>query len=114
MKLTARQLSLLETATQLVGVPGAENEVRSFLKNEFQVRGFDLVSDNLGSLYAHKKSKVDNAPKVMVSGHMDEIGFMLLYILDNGLIKTSALGGHSKETLAAHRVVLKTQKGGKY
>lgn len=114
MKLTARQLSLLETATQLVGVPGAENEVRSFLKNEFQVRGLDLVSDNLGSLYAHKKSKVDNAPKVMVSGHMDEIGFMLLYILDNGLIKTSALGGHSRETLAAHRVVLKTQKGGKY
>lgn len=114
MKLTNRQLFLLETTTQLISVAGDENEVRNFLKKEFDTKGLELVSDNLGSLYALKKSKAKNAPRVMVSGHMDEIGFMLLYILDNGFVKTSALGGHSKETLAAHRVVLKTQKGDKF
>ncbi|MDD3098969.1 MAG: M20/M25/M40 family metallo-hydrolase [Bacilli bacterium] len=114
MKLTDRQLSLLEKATQLISVSGDENEVRNFLKKEFLDKGLELVGDNLGSLYGLKKSKIINAPKVMVSAHMDEIGFMLLYIQDNGLIKTSALGGHSKETLSAHRVLLKTKSGKKY
>lgn len=114
MKLTNRQLSLLEISTQLISVSGAEDEVRAFLKKEFENKGLQLVSDNLGSLYAYKKSKTDDAPKVMISAHMDEIGFMLLYILDNGLIKTASLGGHSKETLAAHRVCLKTRGGTKY
>ncbi|HNY75083.1 MAG TPA: peptidase M28, partial [Bacilli bacterium] len=77
MKLTDRQLSLLEKATQLISVSGDENEVRNFLKKEFLDKGLELVGDNLGSLYGLKKSKIINAPKVMVSAHMDEIGFML-------------------------------------
>ncbi|MFA5421222.1 MAG: M42 family peptidase [Bacilli bacterium] len=114
MKLTNRQLELLERATQLISVSGAEEEVRLFLKSEFEKAGLDIIGDNLGSLYALKKSHDPQAIKVMLSGHMDEIGFMALHILDNGFIKTSSLGGHSKETLAAHRVVLKTRSGAEY
>lgn len=114
MKLTTRQLSLLKTATQLVAVSGAEGEVRDFLKEEFVKKNLEIITDNLGSIYAIKKSKNPQAFKVMVASHMDEIGFMVLYILDNGLVKTSALGGHSKETLAAHRVILKTKRGVNY
>ncbi|NCA97477.1 MAG: M42 family peptidase [Bacteroidia bacterium] len=114
MKLSQRQLSLLETSTQLIATSGAEEEVRLFLKKEFEAKKLEIITDNLGSIYAVKKSKLTNAPKVMIAGHMDEIGFMVLYVLENGLIRTSALGGHSKETLAAHRVVLKNRAGVKF
>lgn len=114
MKLSTRQLSLLKTATQLVSVSGAEEEARLFLKQEFAQKHVGVIADNLGSIYAVKKSKHPQPFKVMIAAHMDEIGFMVLYVLDNGLIKTSALGGHSKETLAAHRVVLKNRAGQKF
>ncbi|MDD4154283.1 MAG: M42 family metallopeptidase [Bacilli bacterium] len=114
MKLSNRQLALLKTSTQLIGVSGAEEDVRLFLKEEFQRKNLPFISDNLGSIYAIKKTKSANPFKVMLAAHMDEIGFMVLYILDNGLIKASALGGHSKETLAAQRVVLKTKNGHKF
>lgn len=114
MKLSQRQLTLLENATQLVAVSGAEEEVRLFLKKEFTDKKLEVIADNLGSIYAIKRSKQANPFKVMIASHMDEIGFMVLYVLDNGLIRTSALGGHSKETLAAHRVVLKNRAGKKF
>ncbi|MDD3207328.1 MAG: M20/M25/M40 family metallo-hydrolase [Bacilli bacterium] len=114
MKLTNRQLSLLEKATQLIAVSGAEDEVRLFLKKEFESKGLPIVSDNLGSIYAYKKANHPKAFKVMLAGHMDEIGFMVLYIMDNGLIKAAPLGGHSKENLASQRVVLKAKDGRKY
>lgn len=114
MKLNNRQLSLLEKATQLIAVSGAEEEVRSFLKEEFESKNLPILSDNLGGIYAFKKSNNSKAFKVMLAGHMDEIGFMTLYIMDNGLIKAAPLGGHSKENLASQRVVLKTKDGRKY
>jgi len=114
MKLTNRQLTLLETSTQLVAVSGAEEEVRLFLKNEFANKNFRTISDNLGSLFAIKKAHGEPKFKVMLCAHMDEIGFMVLYIQDDGLIKTSALGGHSKENLAAQRVILKAKSGKRY
>jgi len=113
MKLNDRQLSLLESATQLVAVSGDEGEVRLFLRGEFTRYGLPMVSDNLGSLFALKKARGSHNSKVMLCAHMDEVGFMVLYVLDDGLIKASALGGHSRETLAAHRVVLKTKSGKK-
>ena len=72
MKLSNRQLALLKTSTQLIGVSGAEEDVRLFLKEEFQRKNLPFISDNLGSIYAIKKTKSAN--------YLTDF-FMLIFIL---------------------------------
>lgn len=111
MKLNEHQLQLFEDLTQLNGVAGQENEIAKYLKNAYQNLGYEIMYDNLGSIIAHKPSKNSYAKKVFVVGHMDEVGFMVLKILDNGLIKVNPIGGHNSETLLSSRVLLKTKNG---
>lgn len=111
MKLNKHQLQLFEDLTQLNGVAGQENEVAKYLKKAYLSLGCEILTDNLGSIIALKKSKNPNAKRVFVVGHMDEVGFMVLQVLSNGLIKANPIGGHNSETLLSSRVLLKTKKG---
>lgn len=113
MKLNAHQKKLFKTLTELNGVSGLENEIAAFLKKKYIELGYEVIYDNLGSIFAYKKSKVDNPKKVMVVGHMDEVGFMAINILDNGMIKLQPIGGLNDETLLSTRIKMKT-KDGKY
>jgi endoglucanase len=47
----------------------------------------------------------------MIAGHMDEIGFIVKLITDEGFIRFSTLGGWWGHVMLAQRVVIKTRKG---
>ena len=47
----------------------------------------------------------------MIVGHMDEVGFIVHSILDNGMVKAHPIGGINEQTLLSSRVVLKGKKG---
>jgi glutamyl aminopeptidase len=111
MKLNKKQLRLFERLTQLNGVSGYENEVAKFLRDQYLIRGLPFVSDHLGSIFAYKKSKQANPFKVMIMGHMDEIGFLVSSIENNGMIKVLPVGGINPLSLTAQRVVMKGKKG---
>lgn len=68
----------------------------------------DLSQDKLGSLICHQPGE---GPRVMLAGHMDEIGFMVSHITKEGFIKFQPLGGWWDQVLLGHRVVIKTHKG---
>jgi endoglucanase len=51
------------------------------------------------------------APRVMLAGHIDEIGFMVKHITAEGFLKFLPLGGWFDEVLLGQRVVIKTAKG---
>jgi putative aminopeptidase FrvX len=51
------------------------------------------VRDNLGSIFAYKPSKKKDAQTVLIDAHMDEVGFIVMGIEDNGLINIDAKGG---------------------
>ena len=74
MAFSKKEISLFKTMCELNAISGLENEVARFLKNEYEKLGFETVTDNLGSIFALKKSKIANAPRVVIDGHMDEIG----------------------------------------
>ncbi|MGZ9800299.1 M42 family metallopeptidase [Mycoplasma sp. AC1221] len=57
------------------------------------IKGFEVSRDKLGSVIFYKKSKVENAPKVMIAAHMDEVGYMVRLIADNGNLMVTAIGG---------------------
>lgn len=111
MSLNKHSLELLETLTQLNGVAGHEKEVRDYLKETFAKLGFETIKDNLGSIFAVKKSKNPNAKKVLVVGHMDEVGFLVVGITGNGMIKAYPVGGLNEQTLLSSRVLLKGDQG---
>ncbi|HHH50405.1 MAG TPA: M42 family peptidase, partial [Saprospiraceae bacterium] len=65
----------------------------------------DEVSvDNMGNVIALKKGKEDK--RMMVAAHMDEIGFVVTHIDDDGFLKFHTLGGFDPKTLTAQRVVV--------
>lgn len=55
-----------------------------------------------------------DAPRVMVAAHMDEVGFMLTQIQENGLFKVVPLGGWNPYVVSAQRFTLKTSTGKNY
>lgn len=56
-------------------------------------------------------SKNDNAKnKILIDAHMDEIGFIVTYITEDGFLKVSPVGGISKETLLSQKVLVLGKK----
>ncbi|MFA5006469.1 MAG: M42 family metallopeptidase [Candidatus Izemoplasmatales bacterium] len=82
---------LLYELTMLNGIPANERRVRKYF--EEAVRGKAEVSfDNLGSVIATKVGIADG-PRIMVAGHMDEIGFIVSEITKEGYVKFIPAGG---------------------
>ncbi|MBM7644868.1 putative aminopeptidase FrvX [Scopulibacillus daqui] len=103
-------LELFKTLTELRGTSGFEHEVRQFMKQELKKYSDELLQDRLGSVFGVKKGK-ENDPKVMVAGHMDEVGFMITQITDNGMLRFQTLGGWWSQVLLSQRVQILTDKG---
>jgi putative aminopeptidase FrvX len=100
---------LLKELTEAHGVPGYEAPVRSVVRRLMEGLG-ELSQDQLGSVICHKTG-VANGPRVMLAGHMDEIGFMVKLITAEGYIKFIPLGGWFDQVLLGQRVVIKTRQG---
>lgn len=96
-------LNLFKTLTELPGAPGNEHAVRKFMRQELEKYSDEVIQDNLGSIFGVKKGP-DNSPRVMVAGHMDEVGFMVTQITDNGMIRFQPLGGWWNQVMLATRV----------
>ncbi len=101
--------NLLKDLTEAHGIPGYEAEVRKVIRHYFKPLG-DIEEDNMGSLICKKAGK-DASPKIMLAGHMDEVGFMVKHISSNGFIKFTTLGGWWDQVLLSQRVGIKTRKG---
>ncbi|WP_409289876.1 M42 family metallopeptidase [Peribacillus sp. SCS-37] len=102
-------LDLFKTLTELPGAPGNEYLVRDFMRSELEKYSDEIVQDKLGSIFGVKKG--ESGPVVMVAGHMDEVGFMVTGITDNGMIKFHPLGGWWSQVLLAQRVQVITKNG---
>ena len=84
---------LLKELTALRGVSGDEGEVRSFIVDQAAPWSDEIKVDNMGSVIAWKHSKTEGAPTVMIDAHMDEVGFLVQYIRDDGMIRYLPVGG---------------------
>jgi len=100
---------LLKDLTEAYGVPGYETPVRTVVRQYMQGLG-EISQDKIGSVIC-KKAGASPKPKVMLAGHMDEIGFMVKQISKEGFIKFIPLGGWFDQVMLGHRVVIQTQKG---
>ncbi len=103
-------LQMFKTLTELQGAPGFEHQVRKFVRSELEKYSDEVIQDRLGSIFGVKRGD-ENGPKVMVAGHMDEVGFMVTSISDKGLIRFQTLGGWWSQVLLAQRMQIMTDNG---
>lgn len=99
---------LLAEICQAPGAPGFEQRIREIVLREVTPLVDDLSIDNMGNITAIKKGKKDK--KVMIGAHMDEIGFIVTHIDDNGFLRFHTLGGFDPKTLTAQRVIVHGKK----
>src|SRR5690625_7825200 len=78
------------------------------MEGELKQYADEVIYDNLGGVFGVKKGE---GPKVMVAGHMDEVGFMVTQITKNGMIRFQPLGGWWNQVLLAQRVQIMTDNG---
>ncbi len=97
-------ISLLKEICETPGAPGYEHPIRKLILQETVNLGDNVSVDNMGNVTVFKKG-ISNK-KVMVAAHMDEIGFMVTHIDDNGFIRFTTLGGFDPKTLTAQRVIV--------
>src|SRR5512136_2651233 len=66
--------------------------------------------DKLGNIlfYHHGKK---GYPKIMLSAHMDEIGFLITFIEETGFLRFDTLGGITNILMPGQRVLLRGEKG---
>ena len=101
-------MELLKKLSEIGGVPGREERVRELLQSELEGVVDSLHTDALGNLIAHKKGA---GKRVMLSAHMDEIGFYIKFIGDKGFLRVHNVGGFDTRNLFARPVTVHAREG---
>ncbi|GIN60196.1 peptidase M28 [Robertmurraya siralis] len=103
-------LLMLKELTDAKGIPGNEREPREVMKKYIAPFSDEVTTDGLGSLIAKKIGK-EGGPKIVVAGHLDEVGFMVTQIDDKGFLRFQTVGGWWSQVMLAQRVTIVTSKG---
>ena len=99
---------LLQELTETSGVPGYEDRVRDIVREELAAHTDSVRTDAMGNVIGTVEGESDYS--VAVAAHMDEIGFMVKHITDDGFLKLDALGGWDARVLRAQRVTVHTEE----
>ncbi|MFG6148318.1 M42 family metallopeptidase [Halobacillus sp. B23F22_1] len=103
-------LQMLKELTDAKGIPGNEREAREVMSRYISPFADEVYTDNLGSLVA-KKTGNKKGPRIMVAGHLDEVGFMVTRIDESGYIYFQPVGGWWSQVMLAQRVTIMTRNG---
>jgi tetrahedral aminopeptidase len=98
-------IPLLAEICEVAGVPGFEQRIREIVLREVKPLADSVEIDNMGNVIALKKGN-PGGKKVMAAAHMDEIGFMVSHIEENGYLHFVPLGGFDPKTLTSQRVIV--------
>ena len=101
---------LLKDITALRGPSGWEDEARNAIRKEAQAildgREGRVYGDTMGNLYAFRKGTDGTKPHVMLAAHMDEVGFIVCFATEEGLLKIDCVGGIDPRCAVSKRVVV--------
>lgn len=101
----------IKKITSIPAISGHEERMRQFMADEMRPFVDEIQYDRLGGVFGVIHSNKPDAKTVMVAAHMDEVGFMLSQIEENGTLKVIPIGGWNPATISAHRFTLLTHDG---
>ncbi|MGB2824912.1 MAG: M42 family peptidase, partial [Phycisphaerae bacterium] len=107
-------MQLLKRLCETPGVSGFEREVQGIVIGELERSCDDVHTDRVGNVIGRKKA-VKRASrkkplKIMFAAHVDEIGFMVRHIDDDGFISFAPIGGFDPRLLLGRRVLVHGRK----
>jgi putative aminopeptidase FrvX len=100
---------LLRELTEAFGPSGFETESANIVARELAQAG-EVTRDGLGSVVC-RAAGASERPRIMVSAHMDEVGFLVKSITADGYVRFLPIGGWSNRVLLGQRVTVRTRKG---
>jgi len=101
-------VQLLKNICEAPGASGFEQRIRSLILKELEGLVDEVSVDNMGNIIAVKKGR--ERKKVMIAAHIDEIGFIVNHIDDEGFLRFLPLGGFDPKTLSSQRVIVHGRK----
>lgn len=103
-------VKLLAELTDADGAPGFEGPVRTIVMREWKSLLDNLHTDGLGNVLGTHAGQSDG-PRVLLMAHMDEVGFLVRYIDDNGFVYISPMGGYIDQSVLTQRFTIATPNG---
>ena len=101
-----KDLAILEKLCTAIGVSGEEDAVRAVILQEIEPLADSVEITPLGNIIAFKKGKNRAAKKLMLCAHMDEVGFVITNITEEGFLKFKTVGGVRPEVLSGRAVLV--------
>ncbi len=105
-----KEIELLEKLSDAFGPSGNEDDIAQILKTELEGYADETRVDKLGNILFYHNGK-EGYPKIMLSAHMDEVGFIVTFIEESGFLRFETLGGITNNIMLGQRVLLKGDKG---
>ncbi|GGN18439.1 M42 family metallopeptidase [Halarchaeum nitratireducens] len=102
---------LLTELTEAHGAPGHEDRIRAIVRRELDDVADAIRTDAMGNVVATIEGSTNPDYEVAVAAHMDEIGFMVKHVTDEGFLRLDALGGWDPRVLRAQRVTVHAAEG---
>ncbi len=101
-------IGLLKRLCETPGVPGREERVRDLIKKEVKSLFDEVRVDAMGSLICTRKSgkRGGTSKRILIAAHMDEIGFYVRHVDDQGFLWVNPAGGFDVRNLFSRRVLV--------
>ena len=107
-------VELLKRLCDAFGPTGAEEAVAALIKKEIEDVCPTARLDKMGNLIAVMRFGDVSAPdrkRVMISAHMDEVGFMITDVRSSGYLSFGTVGGINTAVMAGRKVTVRTRDG---
>ncbi len=101
---------MLKNLSEIFGPSGNEDQIRDFIIDQVK-NDVDLLKvDKMGNVIAFKKGTGSNRKKILIGAHMDEVGFIIRSIEENGMLKFLPVGSIDKRVVLGKRVIIGKEK----
>ncbi|MGB3340582.1 MAG: M42 family metallopeptidase [bacterium] len=94
---------MFKELSEFIGVSGGEKRIKAFIRSKIEQDVEDIVEDPYGNLIVRKGEL--KKPRILLTAHMDEVGFMIIGIEKTGLLKFSTIG-ILPQVILAKRVII--------
>ncbi|NWK85272.1 M42 family metallopeptidase [Staphylococcus sp. GSSP0090] len=105
-------VKLLKSLTDIDGIAGHEMSVKALMHDYLTPVSDEIIEDNLGGIFG-KKSATNGNKTLMVAGHLDEVGFIVTKIDNDGFLRFTPIGGWWNQVMLSQKVTITTDEGKK-
>ena len=97
---------LIKELCDTPGVPGCEDAISSIVLREIEDLCVAYLKDPMGNLIFQVNDTIPEAPTILIDAHMDEVGFIVSHIEDNGMLRVIPLGGIDPKLFYGQRLTI--------